>query len=177
MSNRWYTRVFNAIDGTFARAGAVKNEYTKVEQGFDALQLELDAIRPTWLPASLTGNSLKILRCNVGETAIEFVQPGRLPIVAVAASRNLALTDIGCALMCNSGSAIAITIQPFATVAIPVESAIVLAQMGAGALTLVPGSGVTFRATASMYNARAQFAQITALQIATNEWLIGGDRA
>lgn len=174
--NRFFNRVFAAVDGVFARASAVRNEYALIETGFDAVQAEIDAIRPPYLPANI-GNALEILRVNSAGTALEFVPQGLIPLVTVTASRNLAATDSGKLMLCSSSSAINITVQPNATVAIPTETAVVLARIGSGALTLVAGAGVTLRAADALLNARALYSQMTLLKIGTDEWLVGGDRA
>ena len=175
MSNRFFNRLFSAADGTFALAASVLNEYASIEAGFLAVQNELDTLRPSWLPTNL-GAAFTILRTNGAGTAVEFVSPGRLPIVSVTVSRDLALTDMGKLLVCTNATAITLTLQPFATIAIPTESAFVVSQNGAGKVTIAPGAGVTLRAADNLLSTRAQYSQITGCVIATNEALIGGDR-
>ena len=176
MSNPYYTRTFNAIDGTFARAAGVRNEYARVEQGFDLLDVRLAGALPQWLPVSLVGHSLKYLRVNAAENAIEFARSGFLNLIDVLASRDIADSDIGGELLCDSASPIVLTIEAFATVPIEPGAAFVALQRGAGTVTIAAGAGVTLRSADNLLSTRARYSQITAVQIATNEWVIGGDR-
>jgi hypothetical protein len=176
MSNPYYTRIFSAIDGSLARAAAVLNEFTLVQAAFDAVYTRISQLAPAWWPSSI-GAALTIMRVNAAGTAIEFVSPGRLPIVAVSASRALLATDGGKLLVCSNGTAATLTVPLNATTAIDVETALVIYQGGAGKVTLAPEAGVTLRAADSLLSTRTQFAQITLIKIATNEWVVGGDRA
>lgn len=176
MSNPYYNRTFNAIDGTFARAASVRNEFLRVEQGFDAIDTRLAGSLPSWLPPSLTGHALKYLRVNAAETAIEFVRSGFLNLIDVLASRDIADSDIGGELLCDSASQIVLTIEAYSVVPIEPGAALVAMQRGAGKVTFAAGAGVTLRAAGNLLSTRAQYSQITAIEIATNEWLIGGDR-
>jgi hypothetical protein len=126
-------------------------------------------------PEAYTDKALHWLRVNNAASGVEFVAPGNIRLVNVAASRNLAATDTGALLVCSSESAMTLTIQPDATVAIPVESSLVVTQWGAGQVTIAPGSGVTIRSAGGLRATRAQFSQITLIKTATDEWLLGGD--
>lgn len=174
--NRFFARVFNAIEGTFAQAAPVRNEFESVEHACKLIADEIDAIRPSWLPAEL-GAALTILRVNADATAIEFVSPGRIPLVDVAASRALLASDAGKALRCTSAGAMTLTVPANATTVIEPETAIVVYQYGAGKVTMSPEAGVTLRAADGYMATRAQYSQITLLKIAADEWIIGGDRA
>lgn len=173
--NRFFGRTFNASEGTFAQATPVKNEFESVERACKLIADEIDAIRPSWLPATL-GAALTILRVNAAGAAIEFVSPGRIPLADVAASRALLASDAGKGLRCTSAGALTLTVPANATTAIDVETAIVVFQYGAGKVTLSPEAGVTLRAADGYLATRTQYSQITLLKIATDEWIVGGDR-
>lgn len=184
MTNPYYNEAFTAAMGSQARSRSLDAEFQRIQAGFDALALELQSLtiqagkRFTLLedcPTTFTDSGLKWVRVNAAASALEFVAAGNIPLVNVAASRNLAATDAGRLLICNSESAMTLTIQPNATVAIPVESSLVVTQWGAGQVTISPGSGVTIRSAGGLRATRAQFSQITLIKTATDEWLLGGD--
>lgn len=66
------------------------------------------------------------------------------------------------------------TIPPNSSVPYPVPTSLMVLRYGAGALSLVQGAGVTLRPS-SPQTARAQYSMITAIQVAVNEWVVGGD--
>lgn len=73
----------------------------------------------------------------------------------------------------NAGSQ-TYTIPPNASVNFPVGTTLTVVAYGAGALSLVQGAGVTLRPSSPQV-ARARYSTITAVQIAANEWIVGGD--
>lgn len=88
------------------------------------------------------------------------------------------LADNGKLTTLTNASAIAVTIPPNASVAYPVGAQINMAQLGAGQVTVSGGAGVTIvstGATASAPKARAQYSTLTAVQTATDNWLVMGD--
>lgn len=89
-------------------------------------------------------------------------------------SYTLALADAGKLVTLSNAGAITLTIPPNSSVAFAVGRAVDIAQMGAGGVTVAPGSGVTLRATPGL-KCRAQYSGATAIKIATDEWLIVGD--
>lgn len=64
-------------------------------------------------------------------------------IVAVSASRDLALTDARKLLEVSSGSTVTLTVQPDATTEFDVGSVVEIIQVGAGDVTIAAGAGVT----------------------------------
>lgn len=187
MTNRFYNETFTAAMGSLARSRAIDVQLERITTAFALVQAELDA----WnagivanftdladVPQTLTGNALKMLRVNVAATAIEFVAlpSGTMPIVNVSASRALTNSDMGCNLLCDSESAITLTFPLQATTEIPVESLCVITQWGAGQVTLAPEGAAVLRSSGALLKTRVQFAQVTAMKVDTDEWLIGGDR-
>jgi hypothetical protein len=93
-------------------------------------------------------------------------------------SYTTVLADNGKLTTLTNASAIAVTIPPNSSVAYPVGAQINLAQLGAGQVTVSGGSGVTVvstGATAASPKARAQYSTLTAVQTATDNWLVMGD--
>ncbi len=88
------------------------------------------------------------------------------------------LADNGKLVTLTNASAIAVTIPPNSSVAYAVGAQINMAQLGAGQVTVSGGAGVTIvstGATASAPKARAQYSTLTAVQTATDNWLVMGD--
>jgi hypothetical protein len=71
----------------------------------------------------------------------------------------------------NNASANTVTIPPNSNVAFPVGTRIDITQYGAGATSLVAGSGVTIR---GKLNVVTQYSGITLYKRDTNEWVATG---
>jgi hypothetical protein len=79
-------------------------------------------------------------------------------------------------IVTTSGTAVAITIQPFATQALPVGSVVPVYQSGAGTVTFVAGAGVTIekKATEGLVMTE-QYAFATAWHRSLNIWVLSGN--
>lgn len=88
------------------------------------------------------------------------------------------LDDNGKLITQTNASAIATTIPLNASVAYPIGAQLNFAQMGAGQVTISGAGGVTIASTGSTATApklRAQYSTATAVQTATDTWLVMGD--
>jgi hypothetical protein len=88
------------------------------------------------------------------------------------------LDDNGKLITQTNASAIATTIPLNSSVAYPIGAQINIAQMGAGQVTISGAGGVTIAstgATATAPKLRAQYSTATAVQTATDTWLVMGD--
>jgi hypothetical protein len=128
-------------------------------------------------PGSYTGFAYRPLRVNAGASGLEFGPAGGIRIVNVTASRDLLASDFGALLVCDSGSAITLTLPPFSTLAVPEESSLAIVQWGAGQVTLAAGSGVTLYSAGALVKTRTQFSQITLIKTGEDVALLGGDLA
>lgn len=98
------------------------------------------------------------------------------PINTQTDSYTLDLADNGKIVEGNKATALSITVPPNADEAFPVGARVDVVQLGAGALTIVAGSGVTIRKPATLTLVLAeQYAAVTLYKRATNEWLIAGN--
>lgn len=86
-------------------------------------------------------------------------------------SYTLAISDAGGIVEMNNASANTVTIPPNSNVAFPVGTRIDITQYGAGATSLVAGSGVTIR---GKLNVVTQYSGITLYKRDTNEWVATG---
>lgn len=181
MSNPWYTRAFAAVAGGFARASAVKSEFTRVEQGFDALFLSA----PTSITAltgvpSMVGKALKLLRVNVTENGIDYVSPWQLipkVITTVAGVYTVVAADMGYLLISQDATAVTIKVDKAATVPSFAGDCFGFHQEGAGQVTIgiVAASGVTLDAAAGLLSTRVQFSSGMVACKSVDRWAVSGD--
>lgn len=87
---------------------------------------------------------------------------------------TLVLADASKAVECSNASAITLTVPPNASVAFPVGTVIEVLQVGAGQVTLAPGSGVTLN-NANGLKTSKQWSAVTLRKRDTNVWLVAGD--
>lgn len=86
------------------------------------------------------------------------------------ASYTLVLADSGKQVTMTNASASTLTIPPNASVAFAVGVRIQVIQLGAGAVTLTAGGGVTVNSLATSL-IMAQYQVATLIKIATNTWV------
>jgi hypothetical protein len=86
---------------------------------------------------------------------------------------TLALTDNGGWVTMSNASASTLTVPPNSSVAFPVGAQIEGAQLGAGQVTITPGSGVTINAVPGL-KVGAQYGVFGLKKIATDTWLAYG---
>lgn len=89
-------------------------------------------------------------------------------------SYTLVLGDNGKIVTCSNASAITLTIPPNSSVAFPTGTEIHIWQIGAGQVTVTPGSGVTLRARLGAKTG-GQYAMTRIVKQATNTWYMTGD--
>ena len=94
--------------------------------------------------------------------------------VYVSASRNIAATDAGTLLHCNSAGAIVLTIQTNATVAIPINTEIAIDRWGTGAVSIAPVAGVTLQSTGGKRSIKNQYESAALKKLGTDIWLLVG---
>jgi len=87
------------------------------------------------------------------------------------------LTDVGKLITCNNAGAITVTIPVNGDVAMPVGTQVLVAQLGAGVVTLAPEGGVTLRSRGTFLDLNGQYAMCACVKILTDTWVISGDLA
>jgi hypothetical protein len=90
---------------------------------------------------------------------------------------TLALSDSGKFVTQTNAAAIATTIPPNSTVAFPIGTQVNLMQLGAGAITITAGAGVTLRSADSLVITNGQYSVATCVKIDTDEWVLIGNLA
>jgi len=87
---------------------------------------------------------------------------------------TLALTDAGKAVECNNAAAISLTVPPNSTVPFPIGSVVEILQVGAGAVTIVAGAGVTVNTPSSLVS-HGQWSTLGLRKRNTDIWVLSGD--
>jgi hypothetical protein len=91
------------------------------------------------------------------------------------ATYTAVLTDDGKLVTMSNASANTITIPPNSGVAFGIGTQINIAQLGAGATTIVAGSGVTLNSDGAKLKLNAQYAVATCIKTDTNTWFVVGN--
>jgi len=86
----------------------------------------------------------------------------------------LALADAGGLVSLNKASAISATVPNNSAIAFKIGTQINVMQYGVGVASIVAAGGVTIRYTSLSLNLGAQYAIVTLIKIATNEWVAVG---
>lgn len=155
---------------------------TYMETGIDDAHTIADAAAPLASPAftgnptaptqSAGNNSTRLATTAYVDTAVSTAN-SVVTANTQTASYVLVLSDAGKVIEMNVASGNTLTVPPNSSVAFPVGTVIEVYQMGAGQVTLTPGSGVTIRG-ASM-TTRAQYSTVALRKRATDEWVASGD--
>lgn len=89
-------------------------------------------------------------------------------------SYTLVLADVAKVVTLSNAAAITLTVPPESSVAWPAGTTIVLAQLGAGTVTVAAGSGVTINSVSSNLDISDQYGVATLLKTGTDTWLLFG---
>lgn len=85
------------------------------------------------------------------------------------------LNDSSKYITMTNAAASTLTIPPNSSVAYPIGTTIYVQQLGAGQVTLTPGSGVTFRSADDAYKLAVQYSGCSLIKILSDTWGIMGD--
>lgn len=120
-------------------------------------------------PSSYTGQAAKMVAVNAAETGVVFVDaPTTVGINVKTGDYTLVAADAGKLVVIDNASAVTVTVPP---TTFPVGTRILLAQYGAGSVTVAAGSGVTVNAPETLM-LRGQYAQASLVQLALNVWVL-----
>ena len=98
-----------------------------------------------------------------------------IAINAQIASYTAVLTDDGKLVTMSNASANTFTVPPNSSVAFGIGTQLNVAQLGAGATTLVAGAGVTINSAGTKLTLDAQYAVATVVKTDTNTWFAVGN--
>ena len=94
---------------------------------------------------------------------------------STAASTTAVLADDGKLVTMSNASANTFTVPPNSSVAFGIGTQINIAQLGAGATTIVAGAGVTLNSAGAKLKLSSQYAVATCVKTDTNEWFVVGN--
>jgi hypothetical protein len=97
-----------------------------------------------------------------------------VPSAQTGATYTLALTDKSSVVRMNRATAQTLTVPPNSSVAFPIGSQVIIVAMGAGAVTIAAGSGVTLRSKDGDLEIDGQYGIAACVKIGTNEWVVTG---
>jgi len=119
----------------------------------------------------------EVFTANQILTAAEMnaVATAMIAINAQVASYTASLTDDGKFITISSASANNFTVPPNSSVAFGIGTQLNIAQLGAGATTIVAGSGVTLNSAGAKLKLDAQYAVATCVKTDTNTWFVVGN--
>ncbi len=128
------------------------------------------------------GESVTITKWTSRRTSIDdivgSISAGPTPSSSqTGTSYTAVLGDANTYIRFNNASSIAFTIPPNGSVAFPIDTVITVEQVGAGVVTLTPGSGVTLNSRGSLLQTAGQYAVCQLKKVATNTWTVIGDVA
>ncbi len=103
------------------------------------------------------------------------VATAMIAINAQTASYTAVLTDDGKLVTMSNASANNFTVPPNSSVAFGIGTQLNIAQLGAGATTLVAGAGVTINSDGAKLTLNAQYAVATVVKTDTNTWFAVGN--
>ena len=178
-------------DGVTATTQAADDNTTKVATTA-YVQTELAALSSDSISDADSDTKIQVeessdedkIRFDVGGTETAVIDSAGLDVTgnvvyntalsAQTAAYTFVLADRGKLVTVSNGSAVDCTVPPNSSVAFAVGTSIMVAQTGAGQVTMVAGSGVTLRSSPGL-KLRAQYSSVTCTKIATDEWLLTGD--
>lgn len=94
---------------------------------------------------------------------------------ATGASTTALLADDGKLITMSNASANTFTVPPNSSVAFGIGTQLNIMQLGAGATTIVAGSGVTLNSDGAKLKLNAQYAVATCVKTDTNIWVVVGN--
>jgi len=92
-----------------------------------------------------------------------------------SATVTAVLTDDGKLVTMSNAGANTYTVPPNSSVAFGIGTQLNIAQLGAGATTIVAGAGVTLNSAGAKLTLNAQYAVATCVKTDTNTWFVVGN--
>jgi hypothetical protein len=183
MPNQYYNESWSAAQGSQGRSRAVDSQFVAIERGFDLIDAALQELYPALgrrftnlldCPQTTIGAALKSVRVNAGETALEFVSGGRVPVKSIGGtSYALQAADAGSLLLTTNPLPVMVTVPPGV---FQQGEIICLNQYNAGQVTFAPGAGVTINSSDNLLKTRKQHAQVALECLGSDVFTLIGER-
>ena len=127
--------------------------------------------------ATVTGAAQSAIT-SVGTLTSLTVSGGLVAPLAINAQTGttytFVLADAGKMVTSSNGSTQTLTVPPNSSVAYATGTQIIVAALGAGAVTVAAGAGVTLRSKDDALEIGGQYAAASCVKVATDEWLVFG---
>jgi len=175
-------RMVSSSGGYFAYANSVTGGYGKGclplgRQCYMTQEFLVDTLRggKTYQPyidtTVIAGTKLKF---KVYECGVRLISRPTRSVQSKVADYTPVLRDAEQYIRLNKASAIVATIPPSSTTPFPVGTVIMFEQTGAGAASLLAGSGVTLQKKSTL-NFVGQYSVVSVRKVGTDEWVCTGD--
>ena len=114
---------------------------------------------------------------TAGPGTVDFSYRGTIDTNTQTVSYQLVLSDRGNLVTINNAGATTLTVPPNVTEAFPIGTSILVAQLGAGIITVTAGAGVTLNSRGDVFDTAGQYSMLTIVKFLSDEWLVSGDMA
>jgi hypothetical protein len=121
----------------------------------------------------LAGDAAAHAAAVAASTTIAPVQTGILTHTTQA--RTAGIDDAAEYVRFTNAAAVGYTIPPNSAVPIPINAVIEFEQAGAGAVTVIPGAGVTILSRGADLVLAGQYAVAALRKVGTDTWVLTGD--
>ena len=147
--------------------------------GIPAGQIEFQLITPGTVGVPPSGGTGQVLAkessADYDVTWIDAPSVTRSINAQTGTTYTLTLTDAGKLVTLSNAAAVTLTVPATSTVGFAVGTAIDLAQLGAGKVTVSAAGGVTVNAASSTKAFRAQYSAASLVKLGTDSWILLGD--
>lgn len=130
---------------------------------------------PAWYSGDPSVNEAIAAKLDALTPADIAAAPLTKALDAKTAAYTLVAADAGVTVTVTDASASALTVPPNSAVAFPIGTVVEVIQLGAGAVTLTAGAGVTLSQPAADTLVLTQYATARLLKVATNTWIASGN--
>lgn len=151
-------RLDRDLTATFGSALTVQDENTNVSTAVTQIDFQGSGVAVT---------------SGTGEVVVT-IDP-TTPVTSKTVDYIAVLADAGSVVRMNKAAAATFTVPPGSSVAFPTGTSILVTQQGAGQVTLTPGAGVTLRSRSGALKTAGQYAAVSIIKVAADEWLVTGD--
>ena len=177
-STAWNSLAYGSITGTLADDSVTTSKI--LNANVTATKLASDAVTTAKiLDSNVTTAKIAddaVTQVKLADRVVGSAELDNLTLNAqTGTTYTLVLADAHKLVTQSNASAITTTIPPNTDVAFQIGDQVNLLQLGAGQVTVAPGSGVTIRSEGTKLKLKGQYAAATCIKIASDEWVLVGN--
>ena len=177
-STAWNSLAYGSITGTLADDSVTTSKI--LNANVTAAKLASDAVTTAKiLDSNVTTAKIAddaVTQVKLADRVVGSAELDNLTLNAqTGTTYTLVLADAHKLVTQSNASAITTTIPPNTDVAFQIGDQVNLLQLGAGQVTVAPGSGVTIRSEGTKLKLKGQYAAATCIKIASDEWVLVGN--